>query len=244
MIIALKDVSKTYQQSNFSLKHLSFEVHQGEIIGLIGQNGTGKSTILKMVSGLIPYDTGEILYEDQVIKDMSSKQKRLMRKDIAYIFQNHNLLLGETVYYHLALVYKLNQQKVDEAAIDDILQFLGLSALKKVKCHHLSGGQQQKVAIAMAILQKPRLILCDEISAALDTTSEQEIFDLLAKLRKERGIAILMIAHNLTILKQYCDTVFILGKQTILDKVHPKPLTQESSDDDYSMRVKEFLLNE
>ncbi|TYL22967.1 ATP-binding cassette domain-containing protein, partial [Streptococcus pyogenes] len=138
----------------------------GEIVGLIGSNGTGKSTILKMINGLMSCDQGHIYYQGQELKELSASQLRQMRKDIAYIFQHHNLLPGETVFYHLSLVYKLNHQKVDHEAIDDILDFLGLTRVKQVKCHSLSGGQQQKVAIAMAILQKPRLILCDEISSA------------------------------------------------------------------------------
>lgn len=244
MIIALKEVGKIFQKAQFKLEHISFNIQEGEIVGLIGSNGTGKSTILKMINGLMSYDQGHIYYQGQELKELSASQLRQMRKDIAYIFQHHNLLPGETVFYHLSLVYKLNHQKVDHEAIDDILDFLGLTRVKQVKCHSLSGGQQQKVAIAMAILQKPRLILCDEISSALDTNSEKEIFDLLASLRDQYGISILMIAHHLSVLKQYCDRVMILDHQTIAETVVPVKTASHQLETDYVSQVKEFLLHD
>ncbi|HEO7038803.1 TPA: ATP-binding cassette domain-containing protein, partial [Streptococcus agalactiae] len=200
--------------------------------------------ILKMINGLIPYDKGNIYYQGKEVKSFSDNKLRQMRKDIAYIFQNHNLLVGESVYYHLALVYKLNHQKVNHDAINDILDFLGLMDLKQVKCHSLSGGQQQKVAIAMAVLQKPKLILCDEISSALDTNSEKEIFNLLSDLREKYGISILMIAHHLSLLKQYCDRVMILDHQTIVDTVVPVKATLNQLESNYVDQVKEFLLHD
>lgn len=244
MLIRVQNVSKSYQQSSFRLENISFTVSEGEVVGIIGRNGTGKSTILKMVNGLIDHDGGQVFYQEKALKSMSSKELRAMRQEIAYIFQQHNLLLGETVYYHLALVYKLSGQKVDKKAIDDILTFMGMSNHKFSKCLSLSGGQQQKVAIAMAILQKPKLILCDEISAALDTNSEREIFELLAKLRQERGIAILMIAHQLPILKHYCDRVLIVDHQTIAETIVPVKGQRVQTDEDYVQQVKEFLLND
>lgn len=244
MIIELKSVGKIFPKSQFRLDDISFNIEEGEIVGLIGSNGTGKSTILKMINGLIPYDKGNIYYQGKEVKSFSDNKLRQMRKDIAYIFQNHNLLAGESVYYHLALVYKLNHQKVNHDAINDILDFLGLMDLKQVKCHSLSGGQQQKVAIAMAVLQKPKLILCDEISSALDTNSEKEIFNLLSDFREKYGISILMIAHHLSLLKQYCDRVMILDHQTIVDTVVPVKATLNQLKSNYVDQVKEFLLHD
>ncbi|HGA2396168.1 TPA: ATP-binding cassette domain-containing protein [Streptococcus agalactiae] len=244
MIIELKSVGKIFPKSQFRLDDISFNIEEGEIVGLIGSNGTGKSTILKMINGLIPYDKGNIYYQGKEVKSFSDNKLRQMRKDIAYIFQNHNLLAGESVYYHLALVYKLNHQKVNHDAINDILDFLGLMDLKQVKCHSLSGGQQQKVAIAMAVLQKPKLILCDEISSALDTNSEKEIFNLLSDLREKYGISILMIDHHLSLLKQYCDRVMILDHQTIVDTVVPVKATLNQLKSNYVDQVKEFLLHD
>lgn len=125
---------------------------------------------------------------------MSSHQIREMNKDVVYIFQDANLLDNKTVYYHLKLVYKLSNQKVDDQKIDEILRFMQIEELKYSYCIYLSGGQKQKVAIAMAILQKPK-VLCDEISASLDTNSEEN-FTLLNKIIVNSDISILLISHN------------------------------------------------
>ncbi|MGT2895883.1 ATP-binding cassette domain-containing protein [Streptococcus entericus] len=241
MIIQLKDVGKSYPQANFKLEHLTFSVKKGDRLGLIGQNGTGKSTILKMMNGLVEPDYGQIFYHGQELETLSPEQIRDMRKSVAYIFQQGNLLEGETVLYHLKLVYLLAKKKPNRQTIDDTLAFMALSHLKNVPCRDLSGGQKQKVAIAMAILQEPQVLLCDEISSALDANSEQEIFDLLKKLRETSDIAIVMISHNLSLLKQFCDEVMILDKGRLVDTVRPVKHATDDPNKHYLTHVKEFL---
>lgn len=244
MIISLNKVAKKYENANFSLQDVSFAVNKKEVIGIIGQNGTGKSTILKMLNGLVPYDNGEILYKGKELKTMSELDLRAMRKNIVYIFQNYNLLEGESVYYHLSLIYKLNKEKIDNKKIDDILKFMNIEHLKNVTCRNLSGGQQQKVAIAMALLQNPEVILCDEISSALDTNSEQEIFNLLIKLKESTDISIVLISHNLSILKNFCDKVLLVDQSTIRETIIPTKSKTSNYNEDYTKHVKEFLLHD
>ena len=179
MIVQLKNVSKQYKDANFKLENISFDINKKEVIGIIGRNGTGKSTILKMINGIVSYDSGDILYKNSSIKNMDASTLRNTRKNLAYIFQHSNLIDNKSVYYHLSLVYKLNKVSVDKKKIDDILEFMNITRLKNSLCGSLSGGEQQKVAIAMALLQEPEVLLCDEISSALDTNSEKEIFALL-----------------------------------------------------------------
>ncbi|MDO4813902.1 MAG: ATP-binding cassette domain-containing protein [Gemella sp.] len=244
MVIQVNNISKQYKNSNFQLNDISFDLKEKEIIGLIGPNGSGKSTILKMLNGLIPYDSGQILVDKKNISDMNDEELRKMRKSISYIFQNSNLLEGKSVYYHLSLVFKLNKQTVDDAKIDEILDFMNISHLKKETCRNLSGGQQQKVAIAMSILQEPKVLLCDEISSALDVNSEQEIFNLLSKLREQTNISLVVISHNLSILKNFCDKVIIIGESQIKDVIIPKKSTNSNYTNDYFNHVKEFLTND
>lgn len=241
MLVDVKTVKKTYNQGNFSLNNISFSIQPKDCIGLIGQNGTGKSTILKMICGLIPYDDGQISYQGQDITSLAPDQLRAMRKEVAYIFQHANLLEGETVLYHLKLVYTLRKSKPDLAEIDRTLAFMNLTQLKDVACRNLSGGQKQKVAIAMAILQQPKVLLCDEISSALDANSEKEIFDLLGQLRQETDIAIVMISHNLTLLKNFCDQILILDKGTIAERLEPVKTVGEDRDQAYITYLKEFF---
>lgn len=241
MLVDLKKVTKTYNQANFSLTDVSFSVNPKDCIGLIGQNGTGKSTILKMMCGLVPYDSGQITYQDKDIAKLTPERLRAMRKEVAYIFQHANLLDGETVLYHLKLVYTLRKEKPDLAEIDRTLAFMNLTKLKQVVCRNLSGGQKQKVAIAMAILQRPKVLLCDEISSALDANSEKEIFDLLEQLRQETDIAIVMISHNLNLMKQFCDQVLVLDKGTIVERLEPVKTAGEDRDQAYLTYLKEFF---
>lgn len=244
MIIKLENVSKKYDNSRLNLKKISFDIDKKQVIGLIGRNGSGKSTILKMINGLVKYDSGAIFYENKAIDKMSDKELRTMRKQVSYIFQNFNLLEGSSVYYHLSLVYKLNKEKVDHKKIDEILEFMDLSKLKHTACRNLSGGQQQKVAIAMSILQNPQVILCDEISSALDSNSEKEIFDLLMKIKDKYEIAIVMISHNLTVLKNFCDKVILIEDNVIKDIIIPKKSSTINYEKDYFSHVKEFLIND
>lgn len=244
MIVQLKNVSKQYKDANFKLENISFDINKKEVIGIIGRNGTGKSTILKMINGIVSYDSGDILYKNSSIKSMDASTLRNTRKNLAYIFQHSNLIDNKTVYYHLSLVYKLNKVSVDKKKIDDILEFMNITRLKNSLCGSLSGGEQQKVAIAMALLQEPEVLLCDEISSALDTNSEKEIFALLNKLRTTTDISIVMISHSLSLLKNFCDRVVVIDDSTIKDIVVPNKNAKDDYDSNYYNYVKEFLLND
>lgn len=244
MIVQLKNVSKQYKDANFKLENISFDINKKEVIGIIGRNGTGKSTILKMINGIVSYDSGDILYKNSSIKNMDASTLRNTRKNLAYIFQHSNLIDNKSVYYHLSLVYKLNKVSVDKKKIDDILEFMNITRLKNSLCGSLSGGEQQKVAIAMALLQEPEVLLCDEISSALGTNSEKEIFALLNKLRTTTDISIVMISHSLSLLKNFCDRVVVIDDSTIKDIVVPNKNAKDDYDSNYYNYVKEFLLND
>ena len=244
MIVQLKNVSKQYKDANFKLENISFDINKKEVIGIIGRNGTGKSTILKMINGIVSYDSGDILYKNSSIKSMDASTLRNTRKNLAYIFQHSNLIDNKSVYYHLSLVYKLNKVSVDKKKIDDILEFMNITRLKNSLCGSLSGGEQQKVAIAMALLQEPEVLLCDEISSALDTNSEKEIFALLNKLRTTTDISIVMISHSLSLLKNFCDRVVVIDDSTIKDIVVPNKNAKDDYDSNYYNYVKEFLLDD
>lgn len=221
MVLEFDGVRKEYKSSNFKLDDINFDLAEGEVLGLIGQNGSGKSTILKMANQLVKQDAGSIKYLGQLLESMSDEDLRQARKKIVYIFQSANLLENKTVLYHLKLVYKLNKTKVDEDEINEILDFMQISRLKKSYVRHLSGGQKQKLAIAMALLQKPKVLLCDEISSALDASAEREIFDLLAKIVEERKISIIIISHNLDVLKNFSDRILLLDKGQIQKEIIP-----------------------
>lgn len=243
-LLEFRNVDKFYPDASFSLLNLSFKVEQGEILGIVGRNGTGKSTLLKMMNGLVKIDAGSIYYKGEDIRTKDEKFLRQLRKKIVYIFQNANLLEDESIEYHLKLIYRLASQKINHEAIEDILEFMGLTHLRKLPCKFLSGGQQQKVAIAMALLQSPDILLCDEMTSALDTQSEQEIFELLLKVKKEKGLTLVMISHHLTLLKNLCQRVFLIENQRIQEVIYPKFKGRPPNEEDYASMVKEVLTHD
>ena len=232
MIVQLKNISKQYKDAKFKLQNISFDINKKEVIGIIG------------INGIVNYDSGDILYKNQSLSEMTPATLRQTRKNLAYIFQHSNLIDNKSVYYHLSLVYKLNKVPVDKKKVNYILEFMNISRLKDSLCGSLSGGEQQKVAIAMALLQEPEVLLCDEISSALDTNSEKEIFTLLNKLRETSDISIVMISHSLSLLKNFCDKVIIIDDSTIKDIIIPNKDIKDDYDINYYKYVKEFLLDD
>lgn len=239
-MLEFKDVSKSYNDEKFNIRNISFSIKKKEIVGLVGRNGTGKSTILKMSNLLVRNDSGNIYYNHKNYNDMNEKEIRKLRQDIVYIFQESNLILNKTVLYHLELPFKLSNRKVNYKEIDEILSFMNISELKENRTRNLSGGQRQKVAIAMAILQKPSILLCDEVSSALDVKAEKEIYDLLKLLVDKYDISILMISHNLSVVKNFCDRILLVENETIEEEIIPNK-SKNTIEKDYFNHVKEYL---
>lgn len=241
MLVEIKNISKTYQNTSFSLENITLDIKKNEMLGLVGENGTGKSTILKMIAMLESIDGGDILFMGRSIYDIKGKELRDLSKKHAYIFQENNLLMNKTVYYHLSLVYKLKSQKIDKQKIDEVLEFMNLTKFKNSKCSNLSGGQAQKLSIAIALLFEPRLILCDEISSALDKTSEEEIYNLLQKIKNTRNCSVFLISHNLRIVKNFCERVYFLKKNGKIEEIFPKKTRAEEKKTEFFDYVKEYL---
>lgn len=242
MIIEIKNIYKSYLDSNFNLKNINLKIKESEKIGIIGKNGTGKSTVLKIINGVVDIDKGQIFYKNKNIKELSKKEILNFRKKVAYIFQHFNLLENKSVYYHLTLIYKLNHQKINFKEIDEILKFMNLTHLKNQLCLKLSGGQKQKLSIAMAILQKPEIILCDEISASLDNESETEVFKLLINLCFLKKIALVIVSHNLDILKNYCDKILYIEDGIFKEELIPNP-NKNSINSNYLQHIKDYIYN-
>ncbi len=241
MLIELENVAKKYNESKLNLQDINFELNEAEAIALLGQNGCGKSTILKMINGLIPCDKGEIRYKGRALKTMDARSLRSTRKEIAYIFQHANLLENKSVYYHLSLIYKLNKTNPNQDEIQKIMKFMSIEKLRNSFCGTLSGGEKQKVAIAMALLQEPKVLLCDEISSALDKNSEEEIFNLLLNIKNTRKIALVIVSHNLALIKKTCDKVYLINNNRIEDVIIPNNKNKENKVSKYTDFVKDYL---
>ena len=198
-MILLKKVVKKY--SNFEL-NVSFDVKKAEIFGIIGSSGSGKSTILRLIQGLIKQDDGEINI------DKGTK--------ISYVFQEYNLLNNKTVYDNVALPLLL-QGKLDDDKVKKYLSFVNLEDKADMYISSLSGGQKQRVALARALVSEPDVLLCDEITSALDNATKYEILNLLKDINEKKTTTIILITHELDVVKNICSRVGIIEDGKILD---------------------------
>lgn len=196
-IIELDKISKSYNGKNI-LNKFCLKVSQGEMIAITGKSGQGKTTILNIIGLLESYDSGTLLIDgDLDIKSNSGKSTKILREKISYLFQNFALIDEETVFYNLNLALKyVNSTKQEKLnSIKDALQKVGLSGIEKRKVFELSGGEQQRVALARIILKPSKIILADEPTGSLDDENLHIVLDMLKFLNK-LGKTIIIVTHD------------------------------------------------
>ena len=216
-IVKVSDISKAFDGKEV-IRNVSFEIEQGEIYGIIGHSGAGKSTILRFINGLETYDSGSVMVMDREIKSLSKKEIKEFRKDLGMIFQGFNLLQRLNVYDNVALPLKTwgyKKKDIDEK-VHKLLKLVGLEDKAKSKPRQLSGGQKQRVAIARALALEPKILLCDEATSALDPKTTKDILALLSQINKELGITIIVVTHQMEVVKEICQRVVLLDKGTIV----------------------------
>ena len=222
-MVELRDIEKNH--ANFDLK-INLKINKGEIFGLIGQSGSGKSTILRIIQGILKADKGEI----NISKNT----------EIAYIFQEFNLLYNKNVFDNVALPLIL-KKKFSTEKVEEVLKFVGLSDKKKSFIASLSGGERQRVAIARALVTNPQLLLCDEVTASLDKSVKDEILDLFEEINKNYGTTILVVTHELEVVKRLCSKVAVIEKGKITDIFNVNQKDYEKSNKSYADYVREVL---
>ena len=222
MLLSIKNVSKKYNNGTNALKNISFDVEKGEFISIIGPSGSGKSTLLRSINKMIDISQGSILFEDKNIENMKKTQIELVRREIGMIFQSYNLVERLTVIenvLHGRLGYKsviagilgiYSEEEKKEAF--NFLEKVNMTKYAYRKCNELSGGQKQRVGIARAIMQKPKLLLCDEPIASLDPKTAENIMDYLKKIVSELKITCIVNLHQVDIAKKYSDRIIALNK--------------------------------
>lgn len=224
-MIKINNVNKNFGK-NQVLKDINLHINRGEIFGIIGQSGAGKSTLLRCLNGLESYDSGSVKIDKKEIKDMKSKEIREFRKRIGMIFQNFNLLNRKTVYENVSLpmeVWGYGKKEVDEKVLK-LLKLVGLQDKANSKPRNLSGGQKQRVAIARAMSLDPEVLLCDEATSALDPKTTKSILQLLNKINDELNITIVIVTHQMEVIKQVCQRVAVMENGQIKDVGYVKDL--------------------
>ncbi len=222
MGIELKDVSKTFEVKHKrveALKSTNLVINDGEIFGLIGFSGAGKSTLLRLINLLERPTTGSITVNDVVLDRLSEKDLRLKRQKIGMIFQQFNLIESKSVYENIEFVLKaskFDKRKVKDK-IAELLELVGLSDKMHSLPKNLSGGQKQRVGIARALANEPEVLLCDEATSALDPDTTKNILKLLKKINKDLGITIVLITHEMEVIKEVADRVGVMSDGEIIE---------------------------
>lgn len=220
--IRVQDVSKTFAGKDNTveaLKHISLDINRGDIYGIIGMSGAGKSTLVRCLNFLEKPTEGKIVVGGQDLSELKEKELRKIRTRIAMIFQHFNLLMQRTVIDNISFSLEITGVKKAEARKKayELLKIVDLEEKAKAYPAQLSGGQKQRVAIARALATNPEILLCDEATSALDPTTTKSILELLKKINTEYGITIVIITHEMSVVKEICSHVAIIEKGELVE---------------------------
>lgn len=211
-MIKIKNLDKSFGELHV-LKNVSLEVQKGEIFGLIGKSGEGKSTLLRCINLLEKRDGGTITLNGQAADFKRAREVREYRKGVGMIFQHFSLLERQNVYKNIAApmeCWGYSKQEIDEK-VRELVKIVGIEDKLYEKPRNLSGGQRQRVAIARALSMDPQVLLSDEATSALDPQTTQSILQLLRDINERLGITILLVTHEMEVIRSICHRVAIMG---------------------------------
>ena len=221
--IEFREITKVFKQKKTRIKALdnvSMTIEPGEIVGIIGYSGAGKSTLVRMINGLDTPSSGELLLDETNIVGMSERKLRGIRRNIGMIFQQFNLMNSRTAAGNIEYPLQLQGVGKQERAqrVQELLDFVGLGDKGKSYPEQLSGGQKQRVGIARALATNPSLLLADEATSALDPTTTQEVLDLLRRVNKDFGITIVVITHEMEVVRSIADKVAVMENGRVVEQ--------------------------
>ncbi len=248
--ITIEELSKTFstKEGKFdALKNINLNIASGDIFGIIGMSGAGKSTLVRCINYLEVPSTGRVLIDGKAMGDLTPKELRQQRQSIGMIFQHFNLLMQKTVIDNVCFPMYIQGKKKAEAKkrAEELLEIVGLSEKMKAYPAQLSGGQKQRVAIARALASDPQILLCDEATSALDPQTTSSILELLKDINQKLGITIVIITHQMSVVREICNHVAILNNGEVAETglvsdifAHPKTavakeIIRRDSDVDY-----------
>ena len=222
-MIRIAGVSKTFSVKDNkveALKNVSLDIAKGDIYGIIGMSGAGKSTLVRCLNFLERPTEGTVYVEGQDLSTLDAKQLRQLRKHVAMIFQNFNLLMQRTVLDNVCFPMEIAgvDKKTAREKAREFLKVVELSDKEKAYPAQLSGGQKQRVAIARALASDPKILLCDEATSALDPQTTSSILELLKKINRQFGITIVIITHQMSVVREICTHVAIMYEGEVVEK--------------------------
>ena len=221
-MIRLENVSKTFTDSNkevHAVNNVSLTINDGDIFGIIGFSGAGKSTLVRCINLLEKPTDGKVFVDDAEITALSGKELRKARKKIGMIFQHFNLMPSRTIFGNVAYPLRgsgLSKEEIKEK-VHHLLELVGISEKENAFPSQLSGGQKQRVAIARALANDPNILLCDEATSALDPQTTKSILKLLQQLNQTLGITVVVITHEMAVVKEICNRVAVMDHGDVVE---------------------------
>lgn len=222
-IVEFVDITKRYDDrpaQHPALDDISLTIDRGEIFGVIGESGAGKSTLLQLINGLTLPDKGFVTVDGRPVTGRSRKEMRALRRDIGVVFQSIDLLSSRTVRENVGLPLKISRRNQssrrtraqERALVDEMLAFVGLTHRADHYPAELSGGEQQRVGLARALITRPPLLLCDEPTSSLDASTTAEVLRVMLDAREQLGTTIVVITHDLDVVGALCDRAALLER--------------------------------
>ncbi|TKC16166.1 methionine ABC transporter ATP-binding protein [Robertmurraya kyonggiensis] len=235
-MIEFQNLKKVYEsggQQVHALNGIDLKINKGEIFGVIGFSGAGKSSLIRCVNLLERPTFGKVIVDGHELTSLSVKEVREVKKNIGMVFQHFNLLNSKTVFANVAMpltLAKLPKEQI-KRRVHELLEFVGLADKADYYPDQLSGGQKQRIGIARALATQPSILLCDEATSALDPQTTSSILQLLKKINKEYNITILIITHEMSVIREICDKVAVIEGGEIIEEgsvfdVFSSPKTQ------------------
>ena len=236
-MIKIENLTKFYSDTQI-LFDINLEVKKGEIFAIVGHSGAGKSTLLRCINGLESYQGGSLKVFDQEIKNLDETQQRHLRRDVGMIFQHFALMARKNVFENVATPLKFWGYKSDETEkrVRELLNLVGLENKAKSYPSELSGGQKQRVAIARALALNPKILLSDEATSALDPNTTNQILELLEKINKELDISVVIVTHEMEVVKSIAKRAILLEGGKIIGSGSIEELFLKPDE-----KMKEFL---
>ncbi|QPH93730.1 methionine ABC transporter ATP-binding protein [Campylobacter concisus] len=236
-MIKIENLNKFYGDTQI-LYDVNLEVAKGEIFAIVGHSGAGKSTLLRCINGLESYQGGSLKVFDQEIKNLDETQQRHLRRDVGMIFQHFALMARKNVFENVATPLKFWGYKNDETEkrVRELLNLVGLENKAKSYPSELSGGQKQRVAIARALALNPKILLSDEATSALDPNTTNQILELLEKINKELDISVVIVTHEMEVVKSIAKRAILLEGGKIIGSGSIEELFLKPDE-----KMKEFL---
>ena len=211
-MVVLDKVTKVFPGGVEALKGISLDIKKGDIYGIIGLSGAGKSTLLRCINGLETPTSGRVMVEGREVEALNKKELQELRQSIGMLFQSFNLFEAKKVFDNVAYPLKLKKvsKELQEKEVMKMLRLVGLDDKAQAYPNQLSGGQKQRVALARALISGPKILLLDEATSALDSATGQAVLELIEKIKEELDLTVILITHDLEVVRSICNQVAIL----------------------------------